>query len=106
MLVIAEYSNDIDGLCRIISDKSPKRYNKLQSFGGCDKITGIVVADYKQKIMREDSRYTIIHMSNALCQIIFSFIHAESKLHSEDADRQVTYSFMNRDIEEAEKKLK
>lgn len=105
LLVLAEYTNNIDILCDKINNISQKRYTTLLRFSGCKKIKGLITANYQQELLREDSRYVVMKISTNCCDMIFSLLHAESKLRSDNNDRRLTYSKLCLDITEAETSL-
>lgn len=103
MLVLAEYTNNIKLLCDRANAIAPQKYLPLLSYGGCKKIAGLLVNSYKQEVLFEETRYLIMCVSSSVCKMIFPLIHSESKLHSDDSDRQATFATMIKDICECEK---
>jgi len=85
LLILAEYGEDINYLCRAISNLTGVQYIPIQSTNNC-KIKGIVNIKYNIQTLREDisSRYLIVKITTEFYELIVAMIHSDSKLYSRD----------------------
>ena len=105
ILILAEYENDIDELCKKLNTKIP-RFKPLQSVSiGCDRIKGIYNSRYSQRPLFANTRCLITSFSTSYFKIIFGMIHAHSNLHKTDNDRIMYFSKFYKDVENCESEL-
>lgn len=102
ILVLAEYHNNINGLCNQLSLLQKDFYPWQEN--ACDMIKIISLRDYKVKLLRDEHRYCIYSLKSAWGDLLLAALHLPSRLHYEPSDIEVYARRIRYDIEEEEQK--
>lgn len=105
IMILAEYSSDIDLLCNKANSKET-RYSVLNAQKrGCDKITGIYYTGYQEQPLFSCDRYYITSIKTVCFEMLFAFIHAPSNMYRSDSDRMTYFYHFYHEIEKCESVL-
>ena len=98
ILVLAEYDNDIDHLCKSLNFHSTQFKTLPCTNWGCDKIKGLYSSRYSHDPLMAVSRYYISSFYTTYFKVIIGMIHAPSNMYRSDADRIPLFSQFYSDI--------
>ena len=102
IIVLAEYSFDMDELLAEINANSKYSFSAIPNFGGCERIRGIIKNSYRIKIIQEQNRYKIIKLETTYYKLIMAMIHNVDRRNSDENERKEMLRIFNNDIREAE----
>lgn len=104
IIILAEYNNDVDNLCRKLYLKD-LNFKKTQTFEGCKRINFLCKEYYKDEVLRENAHYTIKRIYNAANDYIVVAVHFPSKLNANSHMRDFISRELINDLNKAEKEV-
>ena len=106
IVLLAEYKDDLDGLCNILRIQSSETYVPLPNNRGCDHICGLIKKQYECESLLETTRYQILTIKTSSYVLIVGAIHNVSKLSYDDEDQHAILQQIHTDIKYIEEKWK
>ena len=98
LLILAEYTPDINRLCHMANIASRKQFKPLQSLNGNTRIYGLIRSNYKVEHLQDHECYMIIKILTNTYTLIIAMIHGVSKLHYRDKDQEALMRMFHSDI--------
>ncbi|KMW10661.1 MULTISPECIES: hypothetical protein [Lachnospiraceae] len=98
LLVLAEYENDINELCKKMNLRSKTDYKIIPSYGGCTKIKAIIAKKYNVEIVREQNRYQIIKIETSYYKMLVAMIHNISKYRATEEEQSENLRQLHEDV--------
>jgi len=98
LLILSEYGNSIEQLCRVVSNLSGRQYVPLPNYSGSNKIKGMINGKYNIQPLKDSSRYQIVKISTVYYELIVAMIHSDSKMFARNNRQEEILRWFNRDI--------